>query len=74
MIQDILFDDLEENQVRTQKWRLHLVFVFLCLLLKSSTTTFLLLTTSLALTFSHSKVFTHQLPTDTLPLVTAGAP
>lgn len=30
-------------------------------------------TTTLALTFSHSKVFTYQLPTDTLPLVTAGA-
>lgn len=31
-------------------------------------------TTSLALTFSHNKVFIYQLPTDTLPLVTAGAP
>lgn len=40
MIQDILFDDLEENQVKTQlKWPLHLLFVFLCLLLKSSTAT-----------------------------------
>lgn len=32
MIQDILFDDLEENQVKTQlKWLLHL----LCLSLRS---------------------------------------
>lgn len=31
-------------------------------------------TASLTLTFSHSTVFTYQLPADTLPLVTAGAP
>lgn len=68
-----LLDDLVENQVKTNLNGFYIdSFSFFGFSKEAKQPA--CAPTSLALTFSHSKVFIYQLSTDTLPLVTAGAP
>lgn len=68
-----LWEDLEETQVKTNLNGFS-IYSFSFFGFSKEAKQPACAPTALALTFSHSKVFIYQLSTDTLSLVTAGAP